>query len=85
MLFPLILILREGKKSDFFYNNLRIRALVIYFCFVFINLINDYKIVYSRNNNLCLGVCMMVFMRIDTFFKNYCWYGGGYLRVFYEY
>ena len=25
------------------------------------------KNVYSRNNNVCLGVCMMVFMRIDTF------------------
>ena len=42
------------------------------------------KIVYSRNNNLCLGVCMMVFMTIDTFLK-FCWYGGGYLRVCYEY
>ena len=25
------------------------------------------KNVYSRNNNVCLGVCMMVFMRTDTF------------------
>ena len=53
---------------EFFYNNLGIRALVIYFCFVFINLINGYKNVYSRNNNICLGVCIMVFMRTDTLF-----------------
>ena len=26
------------------------------------------KNVYSHNDNLCFGVCMMVFMRIDTFF-----------------
>ena len=57
----------------FLYNyGLVIHALVIYFCFVFINLINGNKNVYSRNNNICLGVCVMVFMRTDTFFKNYC-------------
>ena len=34
-------------------------------------------------NNVCLGVCRMVFMSIDTF-KNNRYYegGGGYLRVF---
>ena len=42
-----------------------------------IDLINDYKNVYSRNN-ICLGGRgvgggdgMMVYMKIDTF-KNYC-------------
>ena len=44
-----------------------IHALVIYFCFVLIDLINDYKNIYSRNNNVCLGVCEMVFMCIITF------------------
>ena len=29
--------------------------MIIYFCFVLIDLINDYKDVYSRNNNVCLG------------------------------
>ena len=55
----------------FFYNNLGILALIIYFCFVLIGLINDYKNIYSRNNNVCLGVCKMVFMSINTFNKNY--------------
>ena len=41
-----------------------IRAVIIYFCFVFIGLINNYKNIYSRNNDVCLRVCMMVFMRI---------------------
>ena len=36
----------------FFYNDLGIRALIIYFCFV----LNDYKNIYSRNNNISLGV-----------------------------
>ena len=38
----------------FFYNNLGIQAFIVYFCFVLIYLINDYKNFYSRNN-----VCMM--------------------------
>ena len=36
-----------------------------------IDLINDYKNIFSRNNNVCLEVCMMIFMSIVTF-KNYC-------------
>ena len=28
--------------------------MIIYFCFVLIDLINDYKNIYSRNN-ICLG------------------------------
>ena len=63
MLFLLILILCEEKIMNFFYNNLGIRALIIYFCFVLIDLINDYKNIYSRNNN----VCLVVFMCINTF------------------
>ena len=54
--------------DDFFNNNLGMHALIIYFCFVPIDLINDYKnhkIVYSRNNNVCLGVWF--FMCIVTF------------------
>ena len=50
----------------FFNNNLGILALIIYFCFVLIGLINDYKNINSRNNNVCLGVCKMVFMSINT-------------------
>ena len=41
-----------------------------------IDLINDYKNhknIYSRNNNLCLGVYEMYFMSSVTF-KNYCYY-----------
>ena len=38
--------------------------MIIYFCFVFIGLINNYKNIYTRNNNVCLEVCVMVFMRI---------------------
>ena len=37
----------------FFYNNLGIHAVIIYFCFVLIDLINSYKI-----------VCTMVFIKI---------------------
>ena len=36
-----------------------------------IDLINDYKNIFSRNNNVCLEVFMMIFMSIVTF-KNYC-------------
>ena len=54
----------------FFNNNLGILALIIYFCFVLIGLINHYKNINSRNNNVCLGVCKMVFMSINTL-KNY--------------
>ena len=39
------------------------------------------KNVYSCNNNVCLGVCMMVFMRIVPFEKIFQ-YERGYLRVF---
>ena len=42
----------------FFYNNLGIRALIIYFCFVLIDLINQYKNhtnIYSRNT--VWGLC----------------------------
>ena len=63
MLLLLILILCEEKIMNFFYNNLGLRALIIYFCFVLIDLINDYKNIYSRNNN----VCLVVFMCINTF------------------
>ena len=64
--------------GEFFCNNLVIRALIIYFCSVLIDLINDYKNVYSRNNNVCLGVCMMVFMRIVSIKKRL---GNAFLRV----
>ena len=40
----------------FFYNNLGICVVVIYFCFVLLDLINDCKNIYSHN------VCIMVFM-----------------------
>ena len=50
---------------EIFYNNWGIRVFIIYFCFMLIDLINDYKNIYSRNNN----VCLVVFMCIDTFKK----------------
>ena len=42
---------------NFFNNNLGIRTVIIYFAFVLIDLINDYKNIYSGNDNICLGVC----------------------------
>ena len=41
---------------NFFYNHLGIGALIICFLFVLIDLINDYKNVYSHNNNICLRI-----------------------------
>ena len=38
-------------RTKFFYNNYGIRAVIIYFYFVLIDLINDYKNIYSHNNN----------------------------------
>ena len=54
MLYPLILILCEEKSEKIFYSDLGIHTLIVYFCFVLIDLIDDYKNIYSRNN-----VCMM--------------------------
>ena len=56
-----------GYELFFFYNNFVIRALIIYFCFVLRGLINDYKNIYFRNNNVCVGVCELIFMKVDTF------------------
>ena len=60
--------------DEFFYNSLGIRALIIYFCFVLINLINDYKNVYYCNNNVCLGVCMTVIMGIVSIKRVMRWF-----------
>ena len=60
----------------FLHNNLGIRLVIIPFYCMLIDLINDYKNhknIYSRNNNVCLGVYEMVFMCSITF-KNYCYY-----------
>ena len=38
----------------FFYNNLGIHTLIVYFCFVLIDLINEFK----KNHKI---VCIMVF------------------------
>ena len=54
----------------FFYNNLGIRALIIYFCFVLIDLINDYKKLQTYLFACLCGVCMMTFIHI-IIFKNY--------------
>ena len=51
--------------KKFFYNNLGIRAVTIYFCFALMGLINDYKIIYSRN------VCMMFFTIIISMNTGY--------------
>ena len=53
ILFSLILIYNKEKELKLFYNNLGIHAVIICFCFVLIDLVNDYKI-----------VCIMVFMKI---------------------
>ena len=45
-----------------FFYNFGIRTVIIYFCFVLTDLINDYKNIYFRNNNVCVGVCGMVFI-----------------------
>ena len=37
-----------------------IHAMIVYFCFVLIDLINSYKNIYSRNN-VCLEIFEMVF------------------------
>ena len=55
----------------FFYNNLGIRDMIIYFCFVLIDLVNNYKNVYSHNDNVCLGVHMMFFMRAVSIKRGY--------------
>ena len=54
----------------FFFNNLGIRAVIIYFCSVLIGLINEYKKITQAFACLC-KVCVMVFICIDTF-NNYC-------------
>ena len=60
----------------FLNNNYGIRAVIIYFCFVPIDMINDYKnhkkyfiLVILFYGGVCLGVWVVVFMRIDTFKK----------------
>ena len=55
MLFPLILMHCKEKEDFFFIIILGIRVMIIYFYFVLIDLINDYKNIYSHNNNVCLG------------------------------
>ena len=61
MLFPLILIHCEEKKVIFFIIILGTHLMIIYFYVVLIDLINDYENIYSRNNNVCLGVCEYIF------------------------
>ena len=46
--------------------NKMLKIVGICFCFVLIDLINDYKNVFSHNN-VCLRFFEDVFMRIDTF------------------
>ena len=62
----------------FFNNDLGIHALIVYFCFVLIDLINDYKNVYFRNNVcLCGGfLCALLFLKFIFGIK------GGYEVVF---
>ena len=44
--------------------------MIIYFCFVLIDLINGYKNSYSRNN-VSFGVSIIVFMRIVSIKRGY--------------
>ena len=71
----LFLYSTKQKKNfinmNFFYNNLVIRDMIIYFCFVLIDLVNNYKNVYSHNDNVCLGVRMMFFMRAVSIKRGY--------------
>ena len=62
MLFPLILINCEEKKF-FFLNN--IRALLISFCFVLIDLINAYKNVYSQKKSYIIIITRIINMKRD--------------------
>ena len=55
---------------NFFIIILGICALIIYFYFVLIALINDYKNMYSHKNRLTNPQTNVIIMRIDTF-KNY--------------
>ena len=41
----------QGKKVKIFCNSFAVRAVVIYFYFVLIDLINDYKNIHAHNNN----------------------------------
>ena len=67
-LFPPILILCEEKKSIFFDNNLIIRALIIYFCFMLIDLINEYKKMFTLVTIIFVwGFVRWFFIRIVTF------------------
>ena len=51
--------------------------------FVLTDLINGYKNIYSRNNNnVCLGVCMVVFMDISTLKKIIFSIKRGYVSIF---
>ena len=62
----------------FFNNDLGIHALIVYFCFVLIDLINDYKNIYFRSNVcLCGGfLCALLFLKFILGIK------GGYKGVF---
>ena len=55
------------KKSKIFYDNFGIRAVVIYFYFVLIDLINDYKNIYSHkktSNIIIIIIIIIIIMRI---------------------
>ena len=55
----------------------------LYAFFVLIDLINGYKNIYSRkNNNVCLGVCVVVLMDINTFKKIIFSMKRGYVSIF---
>ena len=62
--FHLFLYSVKKKSKIFFIIIIGIRALVIHFCFVLIDSINVYRNVYYHNNDVCLEICMMVFMTI---------------------
>ena len=66
----------------FFYNNLGIRTLIIYFYCMLIDLINNYKNIYSRSNDACLGfvrwfLYALLLLKIIVSMKR------GYAMVFY--
>ena len=62
----------------FFYNNQGIRALIIYFDCILIDLINDYK------KKFILVIIMFVwwFLWELILLKDYCWYEMGYEGIF---
>ena len=71
--FHLFLYSVKKKSKIFLIIIIGICALIIHFCFVLIDSINVYRNVYYHNNDVCLEICMMVFMRIISMWWFFVW------------